>query len=327
MEILDLESTIKLLERLTPSNQQLIRELIIKLLPKDPTGTYTVDFDPQAVVPQWIDRLTFERKSRLTIKNYSFHLKHLLADFPQPTSAQIDAYFVQCHARGLGVSSINIMVSSFRSFFSFCVEKDHIANSPASHLKRLKRSVRERKSPAFADILKILSLDLSLRDRALMYLFIDSGLRLDEIRHILLADIGNHEVTVIGKGDKQRTVPLTDSAILALWAYIAELPNRGKYLFPGRFPGQAASWRSIEKYIDRLCTAAGVERFTPHQLRHYFATQMLNSGANLKVVSEFLGHSTPAVTATVYWHVDSGMKKREHDLYSPLANLVERNVD
>ena len=87
------------------------------------------------------------------------------------------------------------------------------------------------------------------------------------------------------------------------------------------------SWRSVEKYIDLLCLAAGIERFTPHQLRHYFATQMLNSGANLKVVSEFLGHSTPAVTASVYWHVDSGMKKREHDLYSPLANLVERNVE
>lgn len=311
-----------MIDSLSPSEQRLIRELVFKLQPHS-QSCCSPDFDPGAAIAAWLSHLQSAGKSPVTIKGYLLHLNHLLADFPQPTKAQIDAHLAECRAKGNGCSSLDNKAAAFKSFFSFCVDECLIGSNPASRLHYLKRPIRETKSPPPRDVSLLLSIDLTTRDRAMLYLWIDGGLRLSEARWIHVSDFGESSITVIGKGDKQRTVPLSQRAIAAIAELKRELPIGELFLFPGKNPGTPWNWRSIEERLDKLCKAAGIERITPHQLRHYYATHMLNQGANLKVVSQLLGHSSPSVTANVYWHVDAGERERQHELYSPLKQLEQ----
>lgn len=316
-----------MIDRLSPSNQRLVRELVLKLQPH-PSPSSQPDFrdyqfDPQLLIPSWLNYLHAQGKSPATIRGYRFHLRHLLNEFPSPTPADIDTHLAQVRGRGRSNSSINNKIAAFNSFFSFAVERAQVAISPARHLKPLRRSSPERKPPSREAVQELLSLPLQTRDRAILYLFIDAGLRLEEARNIAIADIAWGEVTVTGKGDKTRSVPLSKPANETILAQKALLPPGERYLFPGRFPGRPWSSRSIESCLEQLCVQAGIERITPHQLRHFLATQMLNSGANLKAVSQLLGHTSPAITAAIYWHVDAGLRIREHQLYSPLSQLIK----
>lgn len=303
---------------LSPSDQRLVRELIFKLQPAQ--GARDA-FDAEEAIPLWMGHLLANGRSASTLRAYNRHVKHLLDEFPQPAAGQVDAHLAGCRGRGNSISSIGTKTAALKSFFSFCLEKGYIASDPTAHLKAMKRPVRETKSPPPSDVKRLLALNLSTRDRAVLCLFVDAGLRLEEARCVQASDIGEGEITVIGKGNKQRTVPLSGPAMQAINAQKKELPEEERCLFPGRFPGKPWSWRGVEKRLDLLCREAGIERITPHQLRHYFATDMLNSGASLKAVSELLGHSSPAVTANIYWHVDAGVKRRQHELYSPLKKL------
>lgn len=315
----DRATTERMFSTLSPATQRLVRELIVKLQPLDPPSLSLDNFHPHDFVLEWLSYLLSLNKRPATIRGYSMHFKLLLSEFPQPTSTQVDAHLSSMRARGRGVSSINNKISAFKSFYSFCIEHGYISLDPTSHLKLLKRPLRETKSPSLADVTRLLSLDLRVRDRAILYLFTDGGLRLDEARSIQITDIGPSSVTVIGKGDKQRTVPLSPLSISVINSLIAQLPPGEKYLFPGRFAGSCWHYRGIEDRLVNLCVKAGIACITPHQLRHFFATCMLNDGANLKVVSEILGHSSPSVTSNIYWHVDAGMKSIEHDRHSPLS--------
>lgn len=311
----------QMLSNLSPPNQRLVRELIFTLQPKASPTLSLDNFQPLDFLLEWLACLLAANKRPATIRGYILHFKLLLSEFPHPLSVQVDAHLASMRARGRSVSSINNKISAFKSFYAFAIKHGYVSVDPSAHLQSIKRPVRETKSPPRADVERLIALDLRLRDRALLYLFIDGGLRLDEARSIQFTDIGPGSVIVIGKGDKQRTVPLSPSAISVLNSLKVHLPPGERYLFPGRFGG---CWRhrGIEVRLATLCREAGISHITPHQLRHCFATCMLNDGANLKVVSEILGHSTPSVTTNIYWHVDQGMRASEHASHSPLISLL-----
>jgi len=311
-----------MISALSPSNQRLVRELVMKLQPSSRTTRPVIDIEE--IIPKWTAHLWAEGRSSGTIKVYSGHLRVFLAEFPQPTSMDIDAHLAVCRGRGCSSSYINIRIAALKSFFGFCLEQGYIASDPTARIKNMKIPLRETKSPPPDDVKRLLSLDLSARDRALICVLADGGLRVEEVSHIKVGDIGEDSVKVVGKGDKQRTVYLSRPAMKAIATLKEQVPEGESYLFQGRYPGTHWSMRAIEDRLDHLCKEAGIERITPHQLRHFYATEMLNAGAKLRAVSESLGHSSTDITARVYWHIDSGHRRREHERHSPLESLMKK---
>ncbi|HEX76769.1 MAG TPA: tyrosine-type recombinase/integrase, partial [Dehalococcoidia bacterium] len=125
------------------------------------------------------------------------------------------------------------------------------------------------------------------------------GLRKDDI------DFDASELTVVGKGRKRRVVPLLRITKEALRGYIDKYPSDSPFVFPGKTRTGYAEIHNIEKTLRGACKRAGVEPFTPHQLRHFFATEMLRGGAKLEVVGRILGHSSIGITADIYRHVST----------------------
>lgn len=308
-----------LLTSLSPSNQRLVRELILKLSP----ATTLAPFDYSTAIPAWHFHLVATGKSPSCVRSYSTHVRLLLTEYPFPTRADVDFYFSRLLSTGYSVASINIKLAAFRSLGAFCYDNSLTDSAPFSRIKSLKVPIRERTCPSESDMSRLLSHPLSPRDLSLFTLFADTGVRLTELTHLHIPDVFPDSVRVIGKGNKQRSLPLAPLSQLILSAYLFTQHPDSIYVFPGRYPtNPLSSWR-VEEILKQLCLQCGVPSITPHQIRHYFATYLLNHGANLKVVSELLGHSSADITARIYWHVDAGAKKEAHDNYGPLSHPSE----
>lgn len=308
-----------ILSALSPSNQRLVRELILKLGP----SISSAPFDYSSAIPFWIFHLVATGKSRSCVRCYPMHARLFLSEFPFPTMADVEFYFSRLLSSGLSISSINNKLVSFRSLGAFCLDNSLTDSNPFAKLKSLKMPHYEVVCPSEVAVCRLLSNSLSPRDLALYSLFVDTGLRLSELLYLRISDISSGRVRVIGKGKKQRSVSLSPFSQLALIAHLFTLSSAAPYAFPGRFPNTPMSPRFVEEHLTQLCLQCGVTPITPHQLRHYFATYMLNHGANLKIVSETLGHSSYAVTADIYWHIDAGAREIEHDKYGPLSHPPE----
>lgn len=316
---------------LTPANRRLVLELAQRLLAlQDLQGTRPLPMPPADLRPFLNDFeawLTLRGRSSATRRNQVLYARHLLAHDPNPTAAHLDAFLTAKLAAGLAPASIRAIIFALRSFFGFLHYRGLIADNPTSHLVLPPLPQRERVPPSLTDVSRLFTTPITTpRDRAMLHLFIDCGLRLGELRTLRLSDVdfANAQVTVIGKGNKQRTIPFTTATALALHLYIAVLPLDTAWLFPGRSPSQPLWPRPIEERLNVLCDAAEIPRFSPHYLRHFFATHMLNSGANIKVVSNLLGHAHASTTTDIYWHVvDADQRRQEHQRHSPLPALLK----
>jgi integrase/recombinase XerD len=148
-----------------------------------------------------------------------------------------------------------------------------------------------------------------------------TGLRITEAVTILKKDIDhdNRTVKVYGKGGKWRNIPLLDSTLAVLVWWMETYPSDSEYLFPGE-GAEEKDWQihNAEKTLKRACLRAGGKPFTPHALRHLFATESLKNGAKLEVVSRILGHASVGITGDIYRHVGKDEMLREVDLHAPL---------
>lgn len=314
---------------LTPPNRRIVLELAQRLLAlQELQGLRPVHAPPPDLRPFLEDfhaYLVLQGKAPATRRHHTFYARQLLAYYPNPTTAQVDSFLTTKLDAGLAPASIRNVVFACKSFFAFLAHRGIIADNPAEHLSLPRLPRRERLAPPAADVARLLHSPIAtLRDRAVLHLFVDCGLRLAELQFARPTDIdlASSQITVIGKGNKQRTVPFSPDTHFALREYIACLPAGGRWLLPGRPPSKPLHYRYIEQRLDALCVAAGISRVTPHQLRHFFATSMLNDGANLKVVSNLLGHAHASTTLDVYWHVlDADQKRSEHRLHCPLHAL------
>jgi integrase/recombinase XerD len=163
-----------------------------------------------------------------------------------------------------------------------------------------------------------------MRDLAMLELLYGAGLRVSELTGLTLRSLDMEEgfVQVIGKGAKERLVPLGDRARDALDRYLRELRSSldrghgGGAVFlngRGRPLGRMGAWKIVRRYVER----AGIERpVSPHTLRHTFATHLLEGGADLASVQEMLGHSDISTTQ-IYTHVDRTYLRDVHRAYHP----------
>lgn len=166
---------------------------------------------------------------------------------------------------------------------------------------------------------------LGLRDKAIMETLYASGLRISELVNLKTADLHLREkyIVVIGKGNKERMVPLGDMAVIALRAYLEKgrpylSKKPGTTLFYN-YQGNQISRQSVYKFIVKLAKDNGITKeISPHTIRHSFATHLLEGGTDLRVVQELLGHEDISTTQ-IYTHIDRSRLKEMYQNTHPLA--------
>jgi len=188
---------------------------------------------------------------------------------------------------------------------------------------------KERRVPTDEEIARFLSVIDKTEDTIAFLLLVDCGVRIHELATIKLKNINLDEAVILvnGKGNKMRTVYLSEMTINHLREYIKVC--KCEYLFPSTRADAQISYRCnryFEKRLSELCQRAGVERITPHQLRHYFSTHTLSNGADIKAVSEILGHADVGITLKIYHHVNARAIREMHVAHSPLRKLEPANT-
>lgn len=231
----------------------------------------------------------------------------------------------------LSTSSLYLQIAALRAFYKWAETEKKLTANPAEHLslpRRWKRLPKALTAAEVEQILKPLATNepADLCDQAILELAYASGLRLAELRNLRLEQLHLEAgfVTVIGKGNKERVVPVGQFAVEALSRYLTVArpqlvrPKSPAAVFLTR-RGTAFAHMTMWLHITQRAKRAGVERHvTPHMLRHSFATHLLEHGADLRVIQELLGHSSISTTE-IYTHV-AGQRLREvHEQYHPRA--------
>jgi integrase/recombinase XerC len=289
--------------------------------------------------------LRYERRmSPNTERNYQRDIEALcrfleredLRGWEDIDSYHIRAFASWCHRRGLAPRSIQRRMSALRGFFRFLLREGRVESNPAADVPSPKTPKRLPKTLDVDQIARLLEIDgdspLELRDRAIMELFYSSGLRLAELVGLKVTDLDLSEgsVTVLGKGNKTRILPVGRKAREAISQWLrarSELPGHDlDALFLSR-RGQALSARAVQarlrEWSRRIGMATGVN---PHLLRHSFATHLLESSGDLRSVQELLGHADISTTQ-IYTHLDFQHLARIYDKSHPRARKRERDSD
>lgn len=281
--------------------------------------------DLQSAIRTFLSTLDVEKSaSRHTTLTYATALDQFclyLAEFSDPlppvediTEADVRPFLGWLHDKGLGKTSIRLKLAAVRSLFRFLLRSGIIERNPAALLASPKTS---RPLPSFINVNEAERLWDSfdtgtakgLRDKALCELLYGSGLRIHEALAVNAdqLDASSRTLRVLGKGAKQRVVPLTAETIAAIDEYRArrhELtpsPNEVA-LFLGDRGGRlsaSSAWRIVRRALGPITES---RRKSPHVLRHSFATHLLDNGADLTAVSDMLGHSSLSTTQ-IYTHV------------------------
>lgn len=217
------------------------------------------------------------------------------------------------YGQELAKSSQSRLLSALRSFFNFLVLEQIITDNPCDRIEAPKLG---KYLPAVLSldeveaIIDSVALDSwqGYRDRAILELLYSCGLRVSEAVNMEMTQLYFDEgfVRVVGKGDKERLVPVSDMAVAAVTEYLENRPPHfdDPHLFVNRF-GAALSRVSMFNMIKRQALAAGVSKtISPHTFRHSFATHLVENGAPLRVVQEMLGHES-ILTTEIYTHLDS----------------------
>ena len=233
------------------------------------------------------------------------------------------------HARGLSGRSLARMLSAWRAFYRFLIERDRsLADDPCAGIRAPKSPKRLPSALSPDEAARLVEIDgddaLSLRDRALLELAYSCGLRLAELAGVDVdaCDLANGEVRVLGKGGKERIVPIGRPAREAITRWLparaACVAHGETALFVGRH-GRRLSPRAIEQRLAQWALRQGLPRHVhPHMLRHSFASHVLESSGDLRAVQEMLGHASIASTQ-VYTHLDFQALAKVYDAAHPRA--------
>ncbi|MBQ9410866.1 MAG: tyrosine recombinase XerD [Bacteroidales bacterium] len=208
------------------------------------------------------------------------------------------------------------ILSALRNFFDWCVQEGEVKDNPAARVdspklgKYLPAVLSVEEVEAIMDSVD-LKAPFGKRDRAILEVLYGCGLRVSEAAALRISRINFEDgfVDVIGKGDKQRLVPLGEMASDAIRAYLEDRPlpfSRAQedILFLNRF-GKSLSRVSIFNLVKKQAMIAGIHKeISPHTFRHSFATHLIENGADLRIVQEMLGHES-ILTTEIYTHIDS----------------------
>ncbi len=240
----------------------------------------------------------------------------------------LQSYLTALEARGLSPRSRARRLSALRQFFRFLQREEKLAQNPLELLDSPRLPQRLPQVLGETEVAALLaapdpSNPLGQRDDALLELLYATGLRVSELVGLTLkqVDLRRGVVRPLGKGNKERLVPMVPRAVDKLKLYLAQgrpALLRGRespYLFVNRRGGRL-SRQGFWKVLKHYARLAGVRDLSPHTLRHSFATHLLSRGANLRVLQLLLGHADLATT-TIYTHLDAARLREVHKKAHP----------
>ncbi|EIC83510.1 site-specific tyrosine recombinase XerD [Serratia sp. M24T3] len=296
--------------------------------------------DGQMLVEQFLDALWLERNlAENTLASYRLDLKSLLSwlehhntDWLRAQAIDLQSFLAERVDGGYKASSSARLLSAMRRFFQYLNRESLREDDPTALLSSPKLPQRLPKDLSEAQVESLLAapstdIPLELRDKSMLELLYATGLRVSELVGLTLSDISLRQgvVRVIGKGDKERLVPLGEEAVYWLENYF----EHGRpWLLNGQsldivFPSNRSQkmtrqtfWHRIKHYA--VLAGIDAEKLSPHVLRHAFATHLLNHGADLRVVQMLLGHSDLSTTQ-IYTHVATERLKQLHQQHHPRA--------
>lgn len=287
-------------------------------------------------IQQYIQSLTDGfRHSELTVAAYQRQLLHIQQDLValevvqwQELSLQdIEALVMRWRKQGLGIASIHQRLSVLRQFCDTLIEQGVLTSNPAKLVQAPKMPKRLPKNIGVDALAHLLDKNpddpLTLRDRAMFELLYSSGLRLSELISLDVHSVqDNREVKVLGKGGKERIVPVGREAMFWIDKWKQERSTWQGADQDALFLSQQQkrlSARSVQLRLKKWGLEQGVfENLHPHKLRHSFATHLLESSQNLRAVQELLGHANLSTTQ-IYTQVDFGYLSQVYDRAHPRA--------
>ncbi|HOE91038.1 MAG TPA: tyrosine recombinase [Candidatus Cloacimonadota bacterium] len=250
----------------------------------------------------------------------------VVADIDCP---DIIAYMSSLYDAPLESSSMARKRSSLKSFFDYLVENDYPTKVDFDRIPSIKLS---RYVPDILSVDEMFHLldsievesDLGIRNRAIIEFMYATGVRVSEMLNIGLGDLmfSQELIKVTGKGNKQRIIPINDTAIEWVNYYLKtarlNLKKDGitNIIFLN-YNGKPMTRMGFWKVLQKVALEAGIaKKISPHTLRHSFASHLLEAGANLRIVQELLGHAS-IQTTEIYTHIDLKFIQEEHALYHP----------
>ncbi len=246
------------------------------------------------------------------------------------TPDTIRSYLHHCSKRGLSAKSVERRLSAVRVFHRFLHAEKRVPSDPAQFLDAPKPSPSLPSVLTDEEISRLLRAvsdagsRYPARDRLLIELLYGCGLRVSELCGLKRSALktGAGFVRVLGKGGKERIVPLGGAVPAAIEEYLKtdyprlRKPHSGDHLLLTR-NGNPLDRHNVYRIVRKLAALSGVKKAaSPHTLRHSFATELLKGGADLRAVQEMLGHSS-IVTTEIYTHVDAKRLKESHSKYHP----------
>jgi integrase/recombinase XerD len=293
----------------------------------------------ERLLDQYLDHLRVERGlSPLTVEAYGRDLGRLAAGASEHGKEVVSLeqkdltdHIARLRALGLSARSVARAVHAIRGFYRFAVREGRIRIDPMENLKapRAFKALPRFLSAAQVEALLAApdtSRPLGLRDRAILELLYATGLRVAELTSLRPGDVDLEVgiLTCLGKGRKERIVPVGREALRWLDRYLSEVRpgilrrRAGPTLFASNRGGKLSSM-GLWGIVRRHAVSAGVERLlTPHVLRHSFATHLLEHGADLRALQAMLGHADISTTQ-IYTHVTRERLRQVYDQYHPRA--------
>lgn len=301
---------------------------------KEKSNDYNISQCLQDSVIEYLNYLKVERgltentliSYRQELKQFNYYLtKHKIINFSQVDRFVIMDYLKSIQQSGKSENSIIHSVSTLRKFFLFLKQENIIQNNPMLKIDTPKKAQHLPQVLSIDEVDRLLAVpdiktDLGIRDRALLETMYATGLRVSELVNLtgdnLHLDMGF--IQTLGKGNKERIIPIGDVAIDWLNIYLKQVRNKlvkdsnEKHVFVNAH-GRQLTRQGVWKNLKQQVRAAGINKnVTPHTLRHSFATHLLENGADLRIVQELLGH-TDVSTTQIYTHIS---KKRLQDIYN-----------
>ncbi|EMF0103573.1 site-specific tyrosine recombinase XerD [Enterococcus hirae] len=284
-------------------------------------------------INDYLHYLTIERGLSLnTRKSYERDLLqylHYLEDEQITSWQDVDRYVVinyleKMHDEKKAPATVTRMITSLRRFHQFLRQERLTDHDPMQHIDTPKKVQKLPSTLSLTEVERLIETpdttkNLGIRDRAILEVMYATGMRVSELVGLKLSDLhlSLGLVQTLGKGDKERIIPLGDYAIQWLERYLDEarpllVANPSETHVFVNHHGTGLSRQGIWKNLKQLVREAGINKeVTPHTLRHSFATHLLENGADLRTVQELLGHADISTTQ-IYTHIT---KKRMTDVY------------
>jgi len=289
----------------------------------------------QRYIDKFMNYLKIEKNAAAhTVTNYTIDLKSFRAFLGERDITAVDhlvlrRFLAEMRAKNYSKRTIARKLASLRTFFKFLYREGYIKTNPITAILTPKL---DKKLPVVLDVAKVARLVQSppedavsgLRDRAILETLYSAGIRVSELVGLDLDDVDfiSGVIKVLGKGSKERMVPIGEPALAAIRRYVEERDDakvRDRDAVFLNKSGKRLTDRSIRRIIDKYIRACSIqEHISPHSLRHSFATHLLDRGADLRSVQELLGHMNLSTTQ-IYTHVTMERLKTVYDKAHPRA--------